>query len=863
MPYRRGILKPALLVIIAAGCSAATDRSELTHERVLQVKFSNAGEHTWLGLVLPEGGPARGEDEVWLCGTEGDLCTLRVRKDRREVELLAWSLGREAQRTRVDLEAEPGDEEVHLGVEFRDAGAITGRILARDGGVVGEAEVEIRKQVDYLNTIPEEARRVAVRTGDEGAFTLASLGAGHYSCRVTVQDHAPLELDFETDDKGSQKLVLRLPFSLKTSVLRGHVFDAVSLQPVKEFVVELAEPEGEWEPLTRWIESADGVFEWSGLPPGNWIVSVSAEGFSRFWARDLQLSSNETTQERFGLEAGRKIRGQVVDGETGAGIPDARVFVAEPSSHLSVHGPRTEALMSTRTNDLGWFDIPGMPLSPVSVRAAAEGYAESDENFFYEQEEAVEIALTRGVTVHGRVLGDIRPGALDGAEVYVRPSMSDDRLEAKIASVNESGEFVFHGLVPGGYSAFLTYSSGKVRQPFDIEPGDAYPEIEIRLPGSHEIAARVRGRVSGLPMGEVAKINLLPVGPSARVDTSGYYEAEVLARYLRTSLGVELSTSFGRIRKRVLLEEGDLKTVNFSLRETSRLRGQVRRSGTPAEGVSIKAWLRDHEGFNDSRVFFFEFGPTGPDGWYEIAGLSDGEYSLHVGERNTRTQVKGDTRFDLDLCGRRTYAREGIYLKDGKLVCDNLSISGRVGSSGKSLANASVVLLGEELAPRFVATDDRGAFLFRDLIPGDYRLAVHKGGYALAGMRVPLSADAGNAHGRVEVAVELAPTRESPFRVTSETFVPGFVILEVADGRGEGLWYPLPLYRASQGSAHGLLPLSLTGWEFKIKHPYFEPVRVQGWQGQDLEVNLSKCGETQWQRCLGWEWREWEGWPYQ
>ena len=219
--------------------------------------------------------------------------------------------------------------------------------------------------------------------------------------------------------------------------------------------------------------------------------------------------------------------------------------------------------------------------------------------------------------------------------------------------------------------------------------------------------------------------------------------------------------------------------------------------------------------------------------------------------------MKGDTRLDVNLCADSTEADEP-YKEGGELICDDLSISGKVVSGGASLSHASVVLLGDKLAPKFAISDDRGAFHFAHLVPGEYRLAVHKAGYEPLGTRIELSADSGHRAGKTEVSVRLTPSGESPFWVTSPKPPPKFVILELLNAHGERLWFPLPI----DGSGRGLLPLSLAGRRFDLKHPAVEPVIVQNWQGQTLEVRFSECRDSP-STCIGWTWQDGVYWPYQ
>ena len=270
----------------------------------MNIQFANSGEHTWLGLVLPDGGYTRGEDEVWLCSTEGDTCALRVREALGKIELVALSAGREIHRATIDLEAK-AEKEIDLSINFRDGGSIAGRVVGVDGGTIAEARVDVRKYADYLDTLPEKAWHLSTQTGNAGEFGLAGFGAGSYSALLTAPDHVSLEFDFEMDDVGLVELDVELSSAREVSVLRGEVFDAGSLEAVQEFVVEISAPEGRSIPLTRRFTTADGVFEWSGLPQGRWNLAVNADGFGSFRLRALEFPPNGIVEERFGLEAGR------------------------------------------------------------------------------------------------------------------------------------------------------------------------------------------------------------------------------------------------------------------------------------------------------------------------------------------------------------------------------------------------------------------------------------------------------------------------------------------------------------------------------------------------------------------------------
>jgi len=78
------------------------------------------------------------------------------------------------------------------------------------------------------------------------------------------------------------------------NVLHGRAFDVVTGEPVKKFEIVWRQPREErWQffkSRERTFETSDGRFEYTDVPPGKWIVTVTAAGYQRFELPDVRIA---------------------------------------------------------------------------------------------------------------------------------------------------------------------------------------------------------------------------------------------------------------------------------------------------------------------------------------------------------------------------------------------------------------------------------------------------------------------------------------------------------------------------------------------------------------------------------------------
>lgn len=673
-------------------------------------------------------------------------------------------------------------------------------------------------------------------------------GPGRYSVSVDASGYLPLNLEFEIGEENVAEFVFELTEAGADSALSGAVFDAKSSEPVNSFRVELVSTQVR---MTRQFDSKDGLFEWTGLGEGGYSVIVSAAGYAPFVVRDIPLLSKQTTTERFELETGVLLRGQVVDKAARLGVSGARVQVFEPLDLDEKRESGPHAIAVAFTNSLGEFEVGNLPSHQLLIEANADGYRRTGGVLFNGADEVVEIPLSKGVTMHFHVREPVPPGALHGASIEVFPQGRYSLGNLMQANPNQDGQFVVQGVPLGRYNYELAHAFGREVGSFDIEALDVDQFLTIELPDEREFAALVRGQVSGLLPGEVAEVQILPWGPS-KVDSQGKYEARAYGIVFRPESDIRLATSRGRLQvQSIALAEGDAKTVNFSLGLENRVRGRVTRRGEPVPGIRVSGLSHGDGRYSSSR--------TDENGEVSMSDLSEGSYTVFVQGRRTNIELPQDKKFEMDLCAPPAYANHPYLNSEGKLVCDDLAIAGRIEASGRPLAGVSVTLMGIKLPPKFTRTDSRGQFGFRDLLPDEYYVVAHLVGYQPTSARVDVAAKADSQGQTENITVNMLPGESRLLRTRSFGPTPRTLIVEMRGRFGQRLWFPISI----DGEGHGYLPLWLADKTFSLRHPSIEILTVSGWAGQELRVDFVACDRHGWEGCLDWPWAVggMEHWP--
>ena len=157
------------------------------------------------------------------------------------------------------------------------------------------------------------------------------------------------------------------------------------------------------------------------------------------------------------------LRGVVLDSDRGDGILGARVDLFSDRSMTSENS-RAEArvLTSTVTGRDGSFELAGTSGEKYTIVASCDGYETarlvgvSDQGSGVQgsgvQERVVEIRLTRGSTIAGRVVTPDEPSLAEGVRVFCTRSRSSF-LDSTVTDAD--GTFSFAGVSAGDYQVYI------------------------------------------------------------------------------------------------------------------------------------------------------------------------------------------------------------------------------------------------------------------------------------------------------------------------------------------------------------------------------------------------------------------------
>ncbi len=291
----------------------------------------------------------------------------------------------------------------------------------------------------YGERVASLARR---RTGADGRFRFDVARARAHRLAVRAIGFAPA---VALQCTGGSDVVVELARGASVSgVVRSAgkpVADATVRLAVRGVTVELA--------LAR--TDHDGAFRCADVAPANAFVQVRANDLQEHW-REIDIAAGTSQHLEIELEAGRTLRGRVVDAGTGAPIADARVSDSWTMRRV------------VRTDADGRFALLGLrDDSFVMCHVEARGYATAGRNVGGALDRPAEFRLVRGGDVAGRIV-DEHAAPLANAyaavctEIVEAPGMRGaDWIAATVAA---DGRFVAVGLRPAQHYWLYVRAAG-------------------------------------------------------------------------------------------------------------------------------------------------------------------------------------------------------------------------------------------------------------------------------------------------------------------------------------------------------------------------------------------------------------------
>ncbi len=623
---------------------------------------------------------------------------------------------------KVDLEKVTTD----VVIKQQPAGGIRGRVVDAMGNPIEWAEIVQRTHL--ADEYPSLARTLAT-SDPKGEFQIGGLPAGTFTFEARHGHYSPAEREVEVK-RG--EITEGVEFQLvQGGSISGTVVAEADLSPIAGAKVRLQV--GPRDPHNIMTHSGgtttetdySGHFQFPNVKPGTYYLSASAIEFAYETVDDVKLEENKPlTNLTIKLSRGGRLVGTVRD-QSG-----------KPMAGVEVHAVCVLMQKRARTDKEGNYVITNLKEGKYSAGVAEVSTSTLGRSEHYEiqiengKETRLDIVIGGALKVHGKVTRGGQPQA--GLEVVLQSSLKTGVATKSFVTASDKtdpdGYYEIGNLKPGEYTLIVT----SVPLRTEIVLADADVEKNIQLPEGG-ISGRVLDAETGKPI-EGVKVGFQPrqardlleaynlkrgYRPSDTTDSEGRYKFSgvedglyfVLAEkdgYAPQASSAEVHNSQGPSDLNLLLSRGTTLRGRATGTDPSRPVQEIFLSARDSNGLIV------HSGNMNLT----------PDGEYETAVLSPGEYAISVegkgyapATKKVRVVAGADNRADFVLPAGGT-----LILR----VVDD---------TGNLVPGVQRKVLDEEgnyWLPFFPATEDtwqEGVSVTPHLSAGEYRVELSAPGY--------------------------------------------------------------------------------------------------------------------------------------
>jgi hypothetical protein len=276
----------------------------------------------------------------------------------------------------VDL-APGGSQQVDI--TFRDDVVISGRV-SRNGVPLPSATVNFFPRGNSSQASGSSP------TDNDGHYSVSGLDEGEYSVMVNdSQRMSPYSATYHV--RGSSTFDI----DYKTSSLRGRVLDVSTKEPLANATVQIRNTSQTDGPrMTRGgLSDATGTFVLDSVPPGNYSVTATKDGFGNE-TKELYIGESAPEELEFHLGRNDGVTLNVVDARDGRPL-SARAFVYDMQGRVI-----DETRMMFGGGEIGSVKLSVSP-GTYTANVSASGYA--PRNISFQSPSTQTVALSPGGTL--------------------------------------------------------------------------------------------------------------------------------------------------------------------------------------------------------------------------------------------------------------------------------------------------------------------------------------------------------------------------------------------------------------------------------------------------------------------------------
>ncbi|WP_438448238.1 carboxypeptidase regulatory-like domain-containing protein [Gorillibacterium sp. sgz5001074] len=578
------------------------------------------------------------------------------------------------------------------------AGEIAGSVTDENGTPLSDVTIRL-----FLNNIII----ATVNTDQNGSYSIPGLAPGNYVIRAEAAGFirellGAAVFPFETTT---------VNFSLEPSpgILTGTVLGPDGA-PLAGAAVTVRENTAVGPAAGRTITDASGVYIFSNLAPGSYIVTAEEPGF-QIGSSGAIVAAEATTTINFVLQPSPgAVTGVVINALTGTPIISANIEIRI----VSVNGA---VLQTTFTDPNGIYLVTDLPPGSYGVVASAINFQTEAASLVVEPNvtQTVNLALQPNPgAITGSVLDAVTQAGLAGATVKVTDLNS---VLVGLALTDSQGSFTVEGLRPGQYTVSAIQDGYQHNLIGAVVQSGLTTPVVLNLqpnPGS------ITGTVEPAPNGTL--IQLFDVNNqfiAARIaDPQGQFRFDDIAEgsYVITATAPNFITA--HVGVSVRSNENSSVAVTL-LPQPSTVSGTVtnEQTGAPITNATIR--------FLDENEVLVGIGTTDLNGFYETGNLPPGHLILVVTAPNYENTISGVS----------TLPGETLIGINFQLIPNPGAITGNITDStnGLPIPGATVVIRSTDLQGIIIATVTTtlfGNYVVSGLAPGSYTVVASAEGYA-------------------------------------------------------------------------------------------------------------------------------------
>ena len=324
-----------------------------------------------------------------------------------------------------------------------DGGMLDGTVVDARGGAVADAVVmvgtgELSGGRDHMAPFP-----AVVRSDEAGRFRAIGIRAGEQPIRVRARGFAPW--------RGSCSIVAGVTATQHVELAAGGTVRGTVTNADGKAVAGASVVLGEWKDLDgfRTESSADGAFEATGLPVGEWRLRCEHDDFGKAEALVSANSASAVVCD-LRLSRGFLLRGRVLD-------PDGQPV---PGAYLECRGEGAARtlLEFPRTDTKGQFEIANCPeQGTLWITVSANGFAELEQRGIDPHSPDLTLHLQRAAPRTVRILGTlVGPDGRPVANAQVQALPRGASTSTGLQPTDNAGRFALGPVAPDTWRLHVT-----------------------------------------------------------------------------------------------------------------------------------------------------------------------------------------------------------------------------------------------------------------------------------------------------------------------------------------------------------------------------------------------------------------------